>query len=192
MKAHLNPFAPNRVQRLLPFDPLLAGSSWDSIESDWEQLDRRAAVIGHHGSGKTTFLETFRTRLEKDWQIVSLFYNRNNRELSPYDRKLLLNLTSPEKTIVLIDGEGHLKVNERIWLRRFTRDCAGYLVARHHRSCLPTLLKLNSSPTLALELLARINLENPEAAQKQLPKILKKKRGNLRETWLTLYDYYAS
>ena len=70
MKAHLNPFAPNRVQRLLPFDPLLAGSSWDSIESDWEQLDRRAAVIGHHGSGKTTFLETFRTRLEKDWQIV--------------------------------------------------------------------------------------------------------------------------
>lgn len=192
MKAHENPFAPDRVQRRLPFDPLLIGTTWQDIEAQWTRLNKRAAIVGHHGSGKTTFLEAFSKRLAATHHVETLFFHRDERLLSSDQREQVLALAHQHSAILIVDGEGHLKISERRWLRTQSQNIAGYLVARHRRCRLPTLLKLESSPQLALQLLQRIH--PPEAAQqeKQLPKLLRKKGGNLRELWLSLYDDYAS
>ena len=192
MKAHFNPFAPDRVQRSLPFEPQLADTSWEAIEKKWQQLGRRAAVIGHKGSGKTTFLKTFRGRLEENYQVRCFFFRTGDRLLQPTHLEALARLPKEENTILLVDGEGHLALRERLRLREGARHAEGYLVARHHRSQLPTLLKLQSSALLAVELFERLNLEGYEEIRERLPSLLKKKRGNLREMWLSLYDQYAS
>ena len=53
MKAGDNPFAPGRLERVLGFDPALAGTSWEALEERWQALGCRAAVTGHRGSGKS-------------------------------------------------------------------------------------------------------------------------------------------
>ena len=192
MKAHLNPFAPDRVQRLLPFDPELLGTTWEQVETRWQSLHCRAAITGPHGSGKTTFLHTFAEHLAKTSHVETLFFHRNERHLSPEQKEQLAQLKDPAHTVLLADGEGHLSLKERRWLRNQSRRMAGYLVARHHRCTLPTLLSLKVTPQLAHQLLRQIHPAEAARRESDLPHLLRKKSGNLRELWLSLYDNYAS
>lgn len=191
MKAHLNPFAPDRVQRLLPFDPSLVETNWEAIESRWEKMGQRAAIVGHKGSGKSTFLKTFAKRLQKERNVVQLFFRAGDRKLGECHREKLAGMTNDQNVVVLVDGEGHLCWAQRNLLRNFCKHSAGYLVTRHHRSTLPTLLHLQSNPQLAETLLSKIAPDKEESIHQQLPSLLRKKSGNLREVWLSLYDEYA-
>ncbi|MGJ8726490.1 MAG: hypothetical protein ACSHYB_18240 [Roseibacillus sp.] len=192
MKAHLNPFAPDRVQRLLPFDPELIETTWEQLETRWENLHRRAVITGPHGSGKTTFLNTFAERLADTYHVETLFFHRDEHRLSPQQRKQITRLKAPSRTILLVDGEGHLTLRERHWLRHQSQEMAGYLVARHHRCTLPTLLSLSVTPKLAHQLLEQIHPAEATRRANDLPQLLRKKSGNLRELWLSFYDNYAS
>jgi len=191
MKAHLNPFAPDRVQRLLPFDPRLAETSWQEIESRWKEMGMRGAIVGHKGSGKSTFLKTFAKRLENEQRVIHLFFRGCDRKLGDQEFNQLAQIRDDKKAIVLIDGEGHLAWNQRRLLRKLSNDAAGYLVTRHHRSSLSTLLHLRSSPQIAETLLHQIGPAEEESIRKELPLLLRKNSGNLREVWLSLYDEYA-
>ncbi|WP_411845791.1 hypothetical protein AAFN60_19575 [Roseibacillus persicicus] len=192
MKAHLNPFAPDRIQRLLPFDPTLSGTTWEAIESRWEKLSRRAAVRGHHGSGKTTFLDAFAPRLQPRFRVERLFLHRDSRQLDQEQRQLLESIRGQQDVILFVDGEGHLTGSERKALRKLSLTLGGYLAARHHRSRLPTLLHLKSDPLLARTLLEKIEPAASRELHESLPAIFRKKNGNLRELWLSLYDNYAN
>ena len=192
MKAHLNPFAPDRVQRLLPFGPEFVGTTWEQLESDWENSSRRAAVVGPHGSGKTTFLNTLGERLSSSYHVEKLFFHRDERHLSGEQKTQLARLKDPAHTILLVDGEGHLTLRERHWLRRQSGEMAGYLVARHHRCTLPTLLSLKVTPQLAHQLLKRIHPAEAAQRKNDLPLLLRKKSANLRELWFSFYDSYAT
>jgi ATPase subunit of ABC transporter with duplicated ATPase domains len=188
LKAHLNPFAPDRVQRRLPFDPELIGTTWEEIESQFQKLNRRAVVWGHHGSGKSTFLKSFATRLEKNRPVRLLFFQQGNSHLSSSQKAVLQNLNGVD---LLVDGEGHLARRDKALLRKASQQAAGYLAVRHHPALLPTLLRLHSNAEVARELLTRIDATAAEAHQNELPTLLRKNRGNLREMWLSLYDKYA-
>lgn len=82
-----NPFATGRIERLLRFDPEIIGASWATIEDRWEACGRRACVTGHHGAGKTTFLDAFAARLPQ--RVVRLFFNDGHRRLDGDDREKL-------------------------------------------------------------------------------------------------------
>lgn len=192
MKAHRNPFAPDRVRRLLPFDPTLLGTNWEAIERDWERLGRRAAVRGHHGSGKTTFLDTFAGRLSPQFRVEKLFLHRGTRYLNEQQDCLLEFLANQQDVILFVDGEGHLKASERRRLRKVSQNLGGYLVARHGRSSLPTLLQLKSNPLLAEILLEKIHPPAATNSKETWPRTFRKKGGNLRELWLSFYDDYAN
>lgn len=192
MKAHENPFAPDRVQRRLSFDPELAGTTWEQIEARWKTLNCRAAIIGLHGSGKTTFLKAFSKRLAPTYHVEALFFHYDQKNLTDDQRQQVLALSNQKKAVLLVDGEGHLRLSECRWLRRQSQHLDGYLVARHRPCRLPTLLKLKSSPEIAQQLLERIHPPEAILRQEQLPHLLRKKGGNLRELWLSFYDDYAS
>lgn len=188
MKAHRNPFAPGRVQRQLPFDPTLIGTDWETIANAYQAHGRRAIVWGRHGSGKSTFLETFRKRLAQETPVRVLTFRNEKRQLTAQDRETLSDL---RECYLFVDGEGHLSRAECREVRRASQGARGYLAIRHLPGRLPTLLHLKSSPRLARALLQRIDEAAFAHFEKELPRLLRKKNGNLRELWLSLYDSYA-
>lgn len=181
MKARDNPFATGRIERLLRFDPELVGTCWDTIEARWRELDRRACVVGHHGSGKTTFLDAFARRLEARQPVVRLFFNRSHHRLDDHDRELL---AASAGAVVLVDGDGHLPWRERRELARTTGNAAGLLSARHRARGLPVLLHLRADLDLARRLAARLVDREPPDLERRL----RRRRLNLRELWMDCYD----
>lgn len=187
MTARDNPFAPGRLRRVLGFDPALAGTTWDALESRWRELGCRAAVTGHRGSGKTSLLEAWAERLDN--APLRLFFNDRHNDLDEADRALLASCSGK---VLFVDGENHLSWLRRRELRRATREAAGVLVARHGRGGWPELIRLRSDPQQAALLLERAA---PECAGRFLPEVerrLKRNRGNLRELFLGCYDDLAA
>jgi hypothetical protein len=186
MTARDNPFAPGRLRRVLGFDPALAGTTWEALESRWRELGCRAAVTGHRGSGKTSLLEAWAERCDE--APLRLFFNDRHRDLDAADRAVLASC--PGK-VVFIDGENHLSFLRRRELRRALREAAGVLVARHGRGGWPELIRLRSDAHQAAVLLERAA---PEWSGRLVPEAeLRWQRcgGNLRELMLACYDDLA-
>ncbi|MEP4077866.1 hypothetical protein [Haloferula sp.] len=181
----MNPFATGRVERLLTFDPELIGSSWEAIEARWSELGHRACVTGHHGAGKTTFLETFAKRLARRGRVECLFFNDRKPCLSSEDRA---TLEQCEGGILMIDGDEYLSWRERRELERASRQANGSLFVRHRKRGLPELLRLESDPLLAMALLERISPEWGAKLEGGLERRLGNLDGNLRELWLECFD----
>ncbi len=181
MIARENPFRTGRVERILSFDPTLIGTSWERIQENWEQLNYRACVCGHHGAGKTTFLKAFGKRLAKTAEVHFLFFNRQQNRLQAEDHALLSDV---REKLFFIDGDQHLKWRERRALHRSLIPAKGVLVTRHKMRKYPILLKLRSTPQLAAQLLERID----PSYQTNVRETFHKNKGNLRELWLDYYD----
>ena len=181
IKARDNPFATGRVERLLAFDPGLVGTTWEAIEARWRELGHRACVVGHHGSGKTTFLDAIGRRMARERRVVRLFFNRSHSRLDEADRRRLDPLGN---AVLLVDGDGHLPARERRELHRAAEDAAGLICARHRRLGLPVLLRLRADLELARRLAARLVDHEPPA----LARRLRRCRHNLRELWMECYD----
>jgi len=178
MTSRENPFRTDRLERILTFDPELIGTNWQEIEKRWHSLKRECCVWGHHGAGKTTFLEAFRDRLQQKDEILSLFFNTDEPRFSKK------NQPNCSGKIVLVDGDQHLKWRDRLKLRHFLKPARRVLFARHHPGRLDVLLELKSDPELAEQLLQRIDSN----LKPDLPALFHEKKGNLREIWLKCYD----
>lgn len=185
MNAAMNPFSTGRVERLLSFDPGLIGTSWEAIDARWAELDHRACVTGHHGAGKTTFLEAMAKRLEQTGRVERLFFNDRKRCLSPEDRKVLKSCGG---IFLLIDGDEYLSWTARRELVQTSTRARGSLFARHRKRALPELMRLQSNPEIAMELLARISPEWRQKIGDGLDRRLGQQKGNLRELWLECFD----
>ena len=183
VSAIFNPFATGRLERLLRFDPEIIGHSWAGIESQWELCGRRACVTGHHGAGKTSFLDAFAERLPQ--RVVRVFFNDEHSRLNAADRQKLDQVAG---AVVFLDGDTHLPWRDRKELARALEGAAGVLSARHRAGRLPVLLRLASSPELAVQLLRRIDADIADEWGSELPQLLRQHQGNLRELWLACYD----
>jgi hypothetical protein len=186
MTAAGNPVAPDRLRRRLGFDPALAGTTWQALESRWHELGCRAAVTGHRGSGKTSLLDVWAARLDE--APLRLFFNESRRDLDDRDRAVLASCAGK---ILFIDGEDHLSWRQHRELRRATRKAAGVLVARHDRGGWPELVRLSGSPAQAAILLERAAPEWVGHFRPELAVRWEKCGGNLRELWLGCYDDLA-
>ncbi len=187
MSATSNPFSTGRLERLLAFEPGLVGETWEALEDRWNSLGRRACVTGHHGAGKTTFLDAFARRLGAP--VRRLFFNDRHRRLNAADREALEEV---EGVVVLLDGDRHLPWRDRRTLRRALEPAAGVLSARHRAGDLSVLIELSVDLALARRLLNRIDTDFAEALDASLPRLFKRHRGNLRELWLECYDLWGA
>lgn len=185
MNAAMNPFATGRVERLLGFDPELIGSSWETIDDRWEEFGNRACVVGHHGSGKTTFLDAMAKRLGRKRKVERLFFNDRKRCLSNQDREVL---EACGGSFLLVDGDEFLGWLERRELLGASVQARGSLFARHRNRGLPELLRLKADPELAKVLLGRISEEWQQKFEGDLASRLENLDGNLRELWLECFD----
>lgn len=187
--AHQNPYRSRRVEELA-FRLPAAQPDWSGVLARLHQCNFRAAVVGPHGSGKTTFLLQLAQRLESRGMVTHrLFRHRGDVENAWADwRRALQGME--QTAVVIADGYDTLTVRQRWELRRCLRPRGGLLVTAHRRSALPTLLRTYTSPELLRQLVDELLQDQPGASRpsdSQIRQLFKQTHGNLREALRRLY-----
>jgi hypothetical protein len=186
VRARDNPFATDRVEQVLEFEPRWANTSWESILQRWNSVSRYAAVVGPHGSGKTTFLRALETRLVARGQALSRYFlNDRKPNLSDTDWSRLERLSNQPDTVIFLDGSERL--GWRAW-RRFNHVAGSSrtLITAHRQGRWPVLLRTQSSSELLAYLIDQLA---PSAwTRNEIETLFHRHRGNLRDALWECYD----
>jgi hypothetical protein len=146
------------------------------------------AIVGDHGTGKTTLLHSLVPRLEQHGRVICWFTLRAGDKKSP----VVFPPTPPPGLQIVVDGYEQLGW----WARRsLQRQCqrrrAGLLVTTHQASNLPTLWHTQPSLQLLRRLVAQLLNDHEQAIDDQvIAGLYDRHQGNIRETLFSLYDCY--
>lgn len=182
--AHANPFGSRHIDAL-PFLP--QGCTWEDIWARLEAARYRGAIVGPEGSGKTTLLEHLdRGLVLRGWRVHRL---RGSLARPRLTGALPRDLSKED--IVIIDSGEAVPWLDWYRLRWRARHAGGLLVTVHRPGRLPTLIENSTSETLLLSLLRQlVSPVGPELEQRALA-LFARHRGNMRETFRSLYDMTA-
>ena len=198
--AHLNPFRPERFERLTFVLP--EGVSWEGLLADAHRRGGQGrppvAIVGGHGSGKTTLLDRLANRYaEAGRRCVRCFVQRSDRRPRLWRRvpsdwhHAFRDIQAGD--VVLMDGYGHLSPLARREVLRATQAAGVRIVACHRRPMLPVplpvLLRLRPTVALVAGLCEQLAPQSPP--REELSKLFQAHRRNVREVWRTLYDRHA-
>jgi hypothetical protein len=191
--ASRNPLRTRRLEQLafrMPHDATPFDWPRFLTHLDSTKIRGRGAVVGPHGSGKTTFLVELKQRLEaRGREVVLLFTNRNGKGRVPEDWIVALRRSS-KRTLVIADGYDAIGPLSRWQLRRIYRPRGGLIVTAHRRCALPTLLQTHTSQNLLAALVDELFKDTPGMARPTddtLRLLYEACRGNLREVFQRLY-----
>lgn len=189
MRPQDNPFAMARLEQLLAFRPEWLGQSWPALLTRAITARGKHAVIGRHGAGKTTFLEALATRLAAPGlPVVRLFFNDTRRRLDPAGQALPADLGN---AIVLLDGDLHLPLIERVRLARRLAGARLILCARHRRTLMPVFLRLTPDAALLHRCVREVAAPLYPQLAPRLDAWFHAERGNLRHVLRRCYDAAA-
>jgi hypothetical protein len=184
-RARDNPFATERVLRERY---RLDVAGWTALAEKLKRMRYRGALVGPHGSGKTTLMEDLAGRLSKEgwgpvWVRLSAEFSRLPAEC---DAGFFAGLGP--RDIVLLDGAEQLgPVAWRIFRYR-TRNAGGLVITAHRAGRLATLRRCETTPELLKELVESLG---EELAAAEAERLHRRHRGNVREALRELYDRRA-
>ena len=180
--AATNPFASRHIDRLrFRFNDL----EWDDVCSRLNILGGRAAIVGPHGSGKTTCMEQLADHLNRNaWNV---HYIRVTPDTTPLPELARLDLG--ERDAVLLDSAGH--IGPVMWRRvSHTVRGAGRLVITEHRpGRLATLHRCRPSLTLLDALIADLAPDHAADLRQVSHTLYHRHHGNIRDVFRGLYDH---
>lgn len=133
-----NPF---RTSRLISLPVHWGDETPERLLARWEAKGRRGALVGPHGTGKTTRLRALATHLAgQGWRVVWIQWH-DDGSTTPADWRAALG-EADARTVVCLDGSENLGPFAAYRLRRYTRRAGGLLATRHRVSWfLPTLAR---------------------------------------------------
>jgi hypothetical protein len=181
-----NPFATCWTRPgALPFHFFDANSS----ESLLEKLAAQnwwGAVVGPHGSGKTTLFKTLKPALSAKGHRVHEIALRDGQRRLPQDSMREVG----RATIVMVDGYEQLGWFARANLRRRCRRLGvGLVVATHLPVEIPTLIRLAPSVALVQQLVSELSLRvSTKIASEDVVASHASHGSNVREIFFDLYD----
>lgn len=182
--ASANPFA-SRYIDALPFR--MPYAEVGELCMRLEALGGRAAIVGPHGTGKTTLLERLGDELAgAGWTVHRYRTTEQNRGICDMTSRPYCSGDA-----VLIDGAGHLRpLLQRRLLRHM--NGAGRLITTEHRDGrLPCLHRCDTSLALLDDLVMELA---PAIAQEVRPHahaLYTRYGGNIRDVLRGLYDHCA-
>jgi hypothetical protein len=188
MRARDNPFASVRLHRLRY---RLPGVTWDELLERLERLAWRAAIVGPHGSGKTSFLEALEPRLQqRGFATVILRLSEDRPRFEPgWLDGILARVTS--RHILLLDGAEQMGRWAWHQFERRTRGAGGLIITTHRPGRLPTLLTCDTTPSLLGDVVQELLPNAPALSVATTRDLFFRHGGNLREALRELYDVYA-
>lgn len=185
--ARTNPFSMDCLERLPFLFRTPQVPDWSTLFDQLHLLNCRAAIVGHHGTGKTQLLQELGRRLNREgYRVHHIFLNSQSRNLN--------EIATPARPwtsddFILLDG------SEQLWLwswrafSRLTRAAGGLVITSHRPGRLPTLYRCQSDLALLLDLLIQLGLKSPD--RQVAERLFKRHRGNVRDTLRAYYDLAA-
>lgn len=186
MKARDNPFAVQHIERI-PFR-FPAGDTWEALLGRLEAVAWCGAIVGAHGTGKTTLLEQLAPQLTARGFRPHLLTLR--AESTSADKQTLLAaaaLRAPD--FILLDGAEQLTPRQWLAFQNTTHAAAGCVITLHREGRLPTVLQSEPSPALLDDLTHE--LCGAWLPEREARRLFVRHRGNLRECLRELYDRWA-
>ena len=178
-----NPFATEHLQKIRYH---FSNHSLTSLLNRFDVLNRRAAIVGPQGHGKTTLqkelaeaipsVRTYWIRLrEGDRKIPRTVQDELFSQAEKYD-------------LICIDGAEQLSWwNWKKFLRQLGKG-QGCLITSHRAGLLPTLMECKTSLSLLSDLVTELASAPDAAQQKELEAIYNRHRGDIRQSIRELYD----
>lgn len=189
LRARDNPF---RVERVHTFRFRPLGLGWDEILDRLHGMQFRGAVVGPEGSGKSTFLEDLRNRLNAAGHTTLWLQLRRDtrRQARTLVREMLARSTPQD--LLLIDGAE--QIGPLTWRRLAlrTRHQAGLIITVHQPGRLPSLLECATSLPLLVAMVCELAPEYLDLLTPSLPRLFAQHEGNLRLCIREIYDWLAS
>ncbi len=183
--ARLNPFAAHRVERI-PYR--FAEGDWSSNLARLAQLGFRAAIVGPHGTGKTTLLEQLSVRLREmpaaRPDVRYLFFGREPALIAAQVGELCPRTSRDQ--CWLLDGFERLESRQRLKVIRAAQG--GLVVTSHRPGRLTTWIRTQSSRTTLDYLLAQLALEANPTLRRLADEAYVATQGNLRDALRLLFD----
>jgi len=142
---YTNPFATCWTRPgAIPFQ-FPAGDSAAQVVERLAAANWRGAIVGPHGSGKSTLIAALRPELSAaGWHVAVIALRDGQRRLPA---GLLQSALAADRPLVIVDGYEQLRHVSRLALRwRCRRAAAGLLVTAHAPVDLPTIYR--TRPTL--------------------------------------------
>lgn len=186
MKARDNPFRSECLAEIpYRFEKVsLADSARELAILGW-----RAAVVGPHGSGKTTFLREMRAWLIRaGFRVHHLVLTEECAHFPPGFMRQISRGLAPDD-FILLDGCEQMNGVEWFRFKWLTRGAAGLLITTHREGRLPTLLQTRASPALIGNLVRDLTGRGAEASL--CHRLYQAHGGNVREVLRELYDLCA-
>lgn len=187
MRARDNPF---RSQRLRALSYQLDGSTWADLLRRFEELGRRAALVGPRGHGKSTLLGALCARLERRG-LSPLRVTLRLEDRHPGERLAPLLARLDASSLLVVDSFDLLSRRARRRTLRAAQGAAGALVTRHTAGDLPTLFVCRTSPDLLRRLVESLRGPRPAAGEPPPGALFERHGGNLRRALGELYDHYG-
>jgi hypothetical protein len=187
MTARNNPFASRCIERLtFQFEP---GDDWGALLARLESNRWRGAIVGPHGTGKTTVLEQIAPHLRaRGFQprMVALREGYRFRDIA----EIFQRSAAVAPAFILLDSGERLTVLQWLLLRMITGRAAGLLVTQHSRGRLPTVLEMNASPKLLRDLVGELCAVDFHGLD--VHELFQRHGGNIRECFRELYEHAAT
>jgi len=179
MRARDNPFAADRVLAIR-YKP--QGCTWRELLERLESLNYRAAIVGPHGTGKTTLLEDLIPWLRsRGYDPILLRLDSTSPRLNP-DQWHVVGAAGPRQ-ILLLDGAEQLPLTQWLCFRYRSRNAGGLVITTHQSGRLPTLIRTRTSAPLLSEILTELGARCAEPDG-----LFHRHGGNIREAIRELYD----
>ncbi|MEY4490146.1 MAG: hypothetical protein RIQ79_2654 [Verrucomicrobiota bacterium] len=175
-----NPF---RTSRLLALPVHWGDTPPETLLARWHAAGRRGALVGTHGTGKSTRLRALAARLAAEgWTVICVQWH-DDGTTTPADWRATVRNAGP-RTVLCLDGSENLGPLAAYRLHRYTRRAGGVLATRHRRSLLlPTLATY--APDAAL-FAAHAAILDPDARTSAVS-VFAAARGNTHEAFRHLY-----
>lgn len=193
MIARDNPF---RVTQLHQIRYRLLNSDWPTLFTTLFDrlviLNYRGAIIGPHGSGKTTLIETLIIELTTRNFIVRLLRLNEEKTNFPFSFYRELASTIRPDEIIILDGAEQLDYFSWQYFKFITRKAKGLIITTHNADRLPTLIECDVNKELLNNILWELLGPAANSLRDQADKLYDQHQGNLRNVLRAFYDMCAN
>lgn len=184
MHAHSNPF---RVEALHRLSIRVPGGNADQLWRHFVACRHRGAIVGPHGSGKSTLRRAIELRLQQEGTGVTALTLTTDRRRPP--RGWWKTVRAERHDVLSVDGYDLLAPWYRLAILAARRG-RGLLVVTHRWPPVPVLARMSTTTDLLAGLVAELV---PGGVDRQvLDALFARHHGNIRECLFDLYDSWAA